>query len=101
MAILIAGIVALQFAHSPSWLSILLASLLTLDAVVFFIAFLYLMFKRPHSLRSESFDYKMTELIQKRADEMRAGLYEELPNPSNLDLRAGVRSEESEGEKQQ
>ncbi len=88
MAILIAGIVAFQFAHAASWLSIFLAVLLALNFVVFFIAFLYFMRKRPHSLRSESFDYKMSELIQRRAGEMKAGLYEEVSAVSELKVHA-------------
>ena len=51
MAILIAGIVAFHVARAPTWLSILLAIVLGLDAVVFLGAFLYFMLKRPHSLR--------------------------------------------------
>jgi len=88
MAILIAGIVSFQFAHAASWLSIFLAVLLALNFVVFFIAFLYFMRKRPHSLRSESFDYKMSELIQRRAGEMKAGLYEEVSAVSELKVHA-------------
>jgi len=88
MAILIAGIVTFQIAHAPSWLSIFLAVLLALDIAVFFIAFLYFMRKRPHSLRSESFDYKMSELIQRRAGEMKAGLYEEVSAVSELKVHA-------------
>jgi hypothetical protein len=84
MAILIAGIVAFQLAHSPSWLSIFLAVLLALTIAVFLFAFLYFMLTRPHSLRSESFDYKMSELIQRRAGEMEAGAYDEVSAVTEL-----------------
>jgi hypothetical protein len=84
MVILIAGIVTLQFAHSSNWLTIFLAVLLALDILIFFIAFLYFMLKRPHSLRSETFDYKMSALIQKRAGEMEAGQYDEVSAVTEL-----------------
>lgn len=100
MAILIAGIVAFQLAHAPSWLSIFLAVLLALDAAVFFIAFLYFMLKRPHSLRSESFDYKMSELIQRRAAEMDAGLYEEVSVVTELKAQAASDRDQTEGQKE-
>jgi len=87
MAILIAGIVAFHVARAPTWLSILLAIVLGLDAVVFLGAFLYFMLKRPHSLRSESFDYKVTELMQRRTGEMEAGLYEEISASSDLKVQ--------------
>jgi hypothetical protein len=88
MVLLIAGIVVIQFAHSPSWLSIFLAVLLALDAVVIFIAFLYFMLKRPHSLRSESFDYKMSELIQRREGDIESGLYDEISATTELKWQA-------------
>jgi hypothetical protein len=99
MAILIAGIVALQFARAASWLTVLFAALLSLHSVLFLIAFMYFMLKRPHSLRSESFDYKISELnlkregdidiktsefIQKRAGAIQAGLFEDVLDPSKL-----------------
>jgi predicted ferric reductase len=99
MAILIAGIVALQFARAASWLTILFAALLSLHSVLFLIAFIYFMLKRPHSLRSETFDYKISELnlkregdieiktsefIQKRAGAIQAGLFEDVLDPSTL-----------------
>ena len=101
MVILIAAIVALQVAHSPSWLSILFATLLVLDVAFFFIAYFYFMRQRPHSLRSESFDYKMSELIQRRAGEMEAGLYEEVSAVSELKVQADLdsRSLEEENDK--
>ena len=87
IAILIAGIVAFQVAHAPTWLSVFLAIVLGLDAAVFLTAFLYFMLKRPHSLRSESFDYKITELMQRRTGEMEAGLYEEISASSDLKVQ--------------
>jgi Flp pilus assembly protein TadB len=96
MVILIAAIVALQFAHAPSWLSILFATLLVLDMALFFIAYFYFMRQRPHSLRSESFDYKMSELIQRRAGEMEAGLYEEVSAVSELKVHAAADSQQLE-----
>jgi preprotein translocase subunit YajC len=102
MAILIAGIVAFQLAHSPAWLSIFLAVLLALDAAVFLLAFLYFMLKRPHSLRSESFDYRMTQLIEKRSVQMEAGQYEELSEVSELKEHAvSANDQELEGQKNQ
>jgi hypothetical protein len=99
MAILIAGIVALQLARAASWLTILFAILLSFHSVLFLIAFVYFMLKRPHSLRSETFDYKISELnlkkegdievktsefIQKRAGAIQAGLFEDVLDPSTL-----------------
>jgi hypothetical protein len=86
MVILIAAIVALQLAHAAGWLTILFATLLVLDVALFFFAYFYFMRQRPHSLRSESFDYKMSELIQRRAGEMEAGLYEEVSAVSELQV---------------
>jgi uncharacterized membrane protein len=87
MAMLIAGMVLLQLVHAPTWLSVFLAIILGLDAVVFLGAFLYFMLKRPHSLRSESFDFKMAELMQRRTGEMDAGLYEEVSASSDLKVQ--------------
>jgi hypothetical protein len=99
MAILIAGIVALQFVRAANWLTILFAALLSVHSVLFLIAFIYFMLKRPHSLRSETFDYKISELnlkregdidiktsefIQKRAGAIQAGLFEDVLDPSTL-----------------
>ncbi len=100
-AILIAGILASLIAHAPSWLSIFLAVLLALDILVFFFAFLYFMLKRPHSLRSESFDYRVTELYQRRAGEMEAGLYVEVSEASELKAKAGLDSQPIEEETEQ
>ena len=94
MAILIAGIVAFQLAHAPAWLSIFLAIILGLDVAVFLGAFLYFMLKRPHSLRSESFDYKITELMQRRTGEMEAGLYEEVTASSDLKVQIKEHTEQ-------
>jgi hypothetical protein len=94
MAILIAGIVAFQVARAPTWLSVFLAILLGLDAAVFLGAFLYFMLKRPHSLRSESFDYKMTELMQRRTGEMEAGLYEEVSASRDLKVQIKEHTEQ-------
>lgn|SRR5690348_9953267 len=87
MAALIAGVVALQYAHSPSWLIVLLSVLLTLTVGVILYAYIYFMRKRPHSLRSESFDYKMSALMEKRTAEMKAGLYEEISTSSDLKVQ--------------
>jgi hypothetical protein len=84
IAILIAGILAFQLAHAPSWLTILLAVLLTVDFALFSTAFSYFMVKRRHALRSEAFDLKMSELIQRREVEIDAGQYHEVSEASGL-----------------
>ena len=94
MAILIAGIVALQLVHAPTWLVVFLATLLGLDGAVFLSAFLYFMLKRPHSLRSETFDYKITELMQRRTGEMESGLYEEVSASSDLKVQLKEHTEQ-------
>jgi hypothetical protein len=99
MVLLVAAIVALQFARSPSWLSILFAILLVADVILFVIAYFYFMRQRPHSLRSESFDYKMSELIQRRAGEMEAGQYEEVSQVSELSVHAGASQQTLEKQK--
>jgi len=78
MAILVAGICLLWRYGAPTWLIGTLASLLVLTVVVFLGCFIYFMVKRPHSLRSETFDLKMTQLIEKRTKEFELGEYEEL-----------------------
>jgi preprotein translocase subunit YajC len=98
MVILICGLITAQVAHCETWVTVFLAVLLALDAGVFLFAFLYLMLKRPHSLRSESFDYRMSELIQKRAVEIRAGMYEEVKSAKELGVREVSHTEQSEGQ---
>jgi hypothetical protein len=85
MAILTAGLIAFQWQHAPSWISILYASLFTADVSVFLVAFVYFMIKRPHSLRSEGFDLQITKLIDKREAQMGAGRYTEVSDLSELE----------------
>ena len=88
-AILIAGIAALQVDHSPSWLIIFLAILLALNVGVFLVAYLYLVRTRPYSLRSESFDHKMSELIERRTREIESGRYLQVSAVSELREQSG------------
>lgn len=112
MAILIAGIVALQFARTASWLTILFAALLSLHSALFLISFIYFMLKRPHSLRSESFDYKISELnlkregeidiktsefIQRRAGAIQAGLFEDVLDASKLKKHSTAETKKEPG----
>jgi len=87
MVVLIGAIVAFQLAHAASWLTILFAILVVLDVALLFVAYFYFMRQRPHSLRSESFDYRITELIQKRAGAMEAGLFVEYEGAAELKRR--------------
>ena len=74
----IAAIVIIQFSHAPSWLTILFAVLVVFDFIILSVAYFYFMRQRPHSLRSEGFDFKVTELLQNRSGEIKAGQYEEV-----------------------
>ena len=93
MAILIAGMVVCVFGHPPDWLLIFFTVLLGLDFAVFVGAFLYLMRKKPHLLRSESHDYgiteltqnrEMTEFIHRRDREIKEGHHDEIPDANKL-----------------
>jgi predicted membrane channel-forming protein YqfA (hemolysin III family) len=92
MAILIGGIVALLWAHAPVWLLVVFTIFLGLIVVAFVVGFLYFMFNRPHSLRSETFDYKMSALlISQRVNEIDAGEYDEISTVDALERRVSQR----------
>jgi len=76
--VFLAAIVILQFGHPPTWLTVLLAVLMVVNYAQFSVAYHYFMRQRPHSLRSEAFDFKVTELLQNRGGEIEAGRYEEV-----------------------
>jgi hypothetical protein len=96
----LATILILQFGHPPPWLTPLLAILLVLNFVLFAIAYFYFMRQRPHSLRSEAFDFKVTELIQKRGGEMNAGLFQEVSVVRELKVLAPSEQTEIKEENQ-
>ena len=58
----------------------------------------YFMLTRPHSLRSESFDYRVTELYQRRAKEMEAGLYVEVSGAGELKAQPVLDAQPTEEE---
>jgi len=91
--ILIAAMVVSVFGHPPSWLLIYFAVLLGVDFAAFIGAFFYLLLTKPHLLRSESHDYKMSELIQsrqmaefiqRREKQIKEGLFDEVADVSEL-----------------
>jgi hypothetical protein len=92
----LASILILQFGNPPAWLTILLAILLVLNFALFARAYFYFMRQRPHSLRSEAFDFKVTELTQKRGGEMNAGIFQEVSVVRELKILAPSEDKENQ-----
>lgn len=95
--ILIAAMVVSVFGHPPSWLLPYFALLLGVDFAAFVGAFFYVLLTKPHLLRSESHDYKMSELnqsremaefIQKREKQMEEGLFDEVADANELKTKS-------------
>ena len=54
--VLLAGLILALYARAPDWILQWILGLIVADAVLFFAAFLYFMFKNPDALRSERFE---------------------------------------------
>lgn len=100
MAILALGMIACVFGHAPAWILVFFAGLLGLDVVALVAAFLYLMVRKPQVLRSETHDFKITELtqnreiaafIQRRDLQIKQGLYLEVADASALKQTQALR----------